>query len=308
MKNIRMKSKGFTLIELMVVISIIGMLSSVVFASLSTARDRARIAAGQMYDSGLYRAKGVDVVANFKLDEGSGTTIADSSGTGNTPTLTNTNGGNVWSNNTYNNKGSSMYFDGSTYLHIPNIGDQSLSPRGFSYSAWINQQQYPPGNTDVSVIMGKNTSTFGTNSAANGGKLYFSILYGSQVGNINSQSWMNGTQSISLNEWHQVAVTVDETGRAKIYVDGKLDKDSGGPLFYNYIPGKDVRIGSLLNNLDNADGNNGYAWRSGAQWKGFVGYIDDVKMYNYTLTTSQIEKMYAEAISEKNLANDSISK
>ena len=49
------KNKGFTLIELLVVVAIIGILSTVVFASLNTARNKAKIARVNLDLKNIYK-------------------------------------------------------------------------------------------------------------------------------------------------------------------------------------------------------------------------------------------------------------
>ncbi len=67
--------KGFTLIELMIVISIIGLLSSIVLASLATAKEKARVAQVQQETLQLqnalelYKASGSYPTATARADQ-----------------------------------------------------------------------------------------------------------------------------------------------------------------------------------------------------------------------------------------------
>jgi prepilin-type N-terminal cleavage/methylation domain-containing protein len=263
-------NKGFTLIELLVVISIIGMMSSVILASVNTARDKAKKAAAQKFDTSTFRAFGADALGIWNFDEGvgAGTTFFDSSenrgdGIG-TNIIRIANGV----------KGSAIQFSNVLGAAVPNsfiLAKPISSPKpDITVSAWINYADTDKGQSGF--IASQNVNT-----------LWNFFLWNSRL------YWrtVNNSHDIfcplpSGGTWHHVLAT--QTGsagntKASLYIDGALCTENTGMDPVSWSNTDSVNIGRYYNGVS-------------AGW-GFVGSMDEVYIYSNYLLAKDVYKLYA---------------
>ena len=265
---LRKNKKGFTLIELLVVVGIIGVLASIIVASLNSARAKANRAAGLRFSASTYNIMGDQAVGVWDFDECSGATVSDKSGTGNTGSLLM---GATWSTNTPTGIGCSLSLDGIDDYVL--VSTDEISDAEGSVFAWA----YP-------IATAGNAYVFQGNSDGGGNRLYL--------------QWSNGNFNATRSN-PGVMITIKAGAPFNVWQHIGLSWKNG--MMTAYYNGAQVGVASSFTQT-------GFGWttsfigQQGGGAKNFPGLIDDVRAYSRSLNASDIKKLYAEGLKQHKLA------
>jgi glucose/arabinose dehydrogenase/chitodextrinase len=208
-------------------------------------------------------AAGPTPVAAYSFNEGTGTTVADASGTGNAGTI----GSTVWTNQ--GKYGNALTFNGTNAkVTIPDAPSLRLTSE-MTLEAWVNPSAIPNAWCDL-VYKGDDNyylSTSSSTSSRPAGGGIFSGSYGETF----------GTSALVLTTWTHLANTYDGT-TLRLWVNGVQvsSKAQTGTL-------------KTSSNALSIGGDSIYG-------QYFSGLIDEVRVYNVALTQTQIQSDMATAI------------
>jgi len=203
---------------------------------------------------GLASNAAAGLVAHWRLDEGSGTTVYDSSGNNHHGTL---NGNPSW---VAGKIGGALELDGDgDYVDFGNPSDLPSGKAGRSICGW--------GKTDTVGSGYRWIAAYGTPTM---GQAFFIGLNGTTI--IGGGYWGDDVLHSNFWEvdvWHHICLTYDGT-TARLYADGI--EVASIPKDWNLVLSR-VFIGEQVNN-------------AAELW---VGVVDDVRIYDYVLSEGEVK-------------------
>ena len=277
-----MKNKAFTLIELIVVVTIIGILSGIVMVAVSDETAKARIAASQRFSHSIRTRLALDMVGRWPFDF----SAFDFSGFNNHGTPLDGNHANA---------------DGNTPPQFTQgVTGQALSFDGVDDHVVIRDVTWFDGRVPWTIEFWMRSGPF---RADNWGRILSDensefqpllILRSPSANTIYLElktaggGWiMNRSTPFTPNQWHHLVFTYDGTTLTP-YRDGVM----GAPISSTMVPGSSPR------NLEFGRQSGG-----GNHWDGF---LDEVRIFRAAIPTSYIQKKYVQGIKDL-VANGGIS-
>lgn len=208
---IHYKNKGFTIVELLVVIAVIGFLASVILVSMQGVREKARIAKGLDFSHSIQHILGAYAVGWWNFETIEADRVIDGSGYGKHGTIY---GATLVSG--LEQLGNALSFDGNDYVSVQPI---LTGNSAFTAEAWVR-----PADTGAwRTVFAEGCSGF--DLAITGGIIRFGRNCGGPFGVFYSGPAM------TINQWAHVVISFDGTN-VDMYKNGK--KYSGGPVTYTH--------------------------------------------------------------------------
>lgn len=138
-----MRTRGFTLLELIVVVAIIGVLSVILLPTFKTALGRANDT--KLKQFAITLDKKFDITNRYDFEEGVGLVAKDSNiYTQNNMTIPGS--GVTYSQNTYSSSSAySLYFNGASHITAQNNSPANLDSKSFSVSFWFKMDSTANG-------------------------------------------------------------------------------------------------------------------------------------------------------------------
>jgi len=195
-----MLKKSFTLIEILVVIVVIGIISSFIIVGLSSVSGKANIAKGQAFSNSLRNSLLMNLVSEWKLDGNAN----DSWGTNN-----GTNNGAILSSDCISKQ--CYFFDGASYISTTN----SLSNSDKTMFLWVKPT--------ISMLSGE--SVFAGNVAVTTHRFYIGYNTGNFWIGLGTSTSSFSLLDTSYNKWHNF-VLVSEGSTFRFYQNGFLVNSS----------------------------------------------------------------------------------
>lgn len=244
---------GFTLIEILVAVAIIGILSSVVLVNDRSVVEKAEIAKGKAFNAYIYRVIGLSTVSQWSLKGGAA--VDDFNGKNNGDVINAVEAEGM--------EGQALSFNGNSSLVKFNAPLFSSSPSAFTVSLWAKPSQVPSNENAVLFYSTRNVEfMIGYNTD---GKFFSSYK-------LDPTGWEGVTaDKISAsNKWHHVAVEWSPV-KVILYVNGS-------------IAGTRVPTGNQFATTPSGNPAFGAFARPTGTRNYFAGILDEISLYESALT------------------------
>jgi prepilin-type N-terminal cleavage/methylation domain-containing protein len=274
-----MNQKSFTLIEILVVIVVIGIISSFIIVGLSSVSDKANIAKGQAFSNSLRNSLLMNLVSEWKIDSIVGSsppyTTTDSWGN-NTGTLMDTDNACSFTGTLRCPQlitsgcpsGNCLDFDGvDDYINIGNASSLTITDE-ITIEFWAYKK-------------GSSSNGYCSETVSRRGcyDVCCEDLYTTFPG-VEGTPMIADNSVPSLNRWYHLVYTYNSNNKiGKAYRDSLLVNTRD--LIILYPTATSYKLGTTCSNL--------YISNSVYRWN---GRLDEIRLYQQNLSDSQIQQNY----------------